>query len=145
MTLKNIFQTIALFVALSISTSMTAHATEKTMYDTLGGKEAISVVVDDFIGLLAADERINAYFANANVPAVKGHLVDLMCMATGGPCKYTGRDMKTIHAGMGITNAHFNALAECLYQALDQNGVPYHMQNQLMAMLAPMQRDVVTK
>lgn len=144
MTFKNIIKTIVLLSFITLNSPSIA-AEETTMYESLGGKEAISVVIDDFIGLLATDERINDYFANADVPRVKSSLVDLMCMATGGPCEYKGRDMKTIHAGMGITNAHFNALAECLYKALDQNGVPYHMQNQLMAMLAPMQRDIVTQ
>ncbi|MGN6702590.1 MAG: group I truncated hemoglobin, partial [Burkholderiaceae bacterium] len=67
------------------------------------------------------------------------------CALSAGPCKYTGKDMQTIHQDLGITNAQFNALAEDLYTAMDRNGVPYRVQNRLMALLAPMQKTVVEK
>ena len=85
---------------------------EKSLYDRLGGKPAITAVVDDFTARVAADRRINRFFANTDVPAFKAKLVDQICEASGGPCKYTGKDMKTAHAGMGITDADFNALVE---------------------------------
>lgn len=144
MKLINIIKfTLALTLVLFLNVS--AHATEAPMYEKLGGKEAISVVVDDFVTNIAGDKRINFQFANTDVPHIKAMLVDMMCMATGGPCDYKGRDMKSVHENMQITNAQFNAVAECLYEALSKNGVPYHMQNQIIAMLAPMQRDIVTK
>lgn len=133
-----------IFLSLFLTASFTTNAAETTMYDQLGGKEAIKVVVDDFVGIVASDDRINFQFANANIDHLKEMLVDQVCMATGGPCEYKGGDMKTVHAGMDITNAQFNALAECLYSALEKHNVPYSMQNKLVAMLAPMQRDIVT-
>lgn len=135
--------TIAITLALFLNIS--AYAAEVPMYEKLGGKEAITVVVDDFVANIAGDTRINFQFANTDVPHVKAMLVDMMCMATGGPCEYKGRDMKSVHENMQVTNAQFNAVAECLYEALSKNGVPYSMQNQIIAMLAPMQRDIVTK
>ena len=67
------------------------------------------------------------------------------CAALGGGCTYTGGDMKSVHAGMNVTNAQFNALAEDLYHAMTTVGVPYHTQNKIIGLLAPMQRDIVTK
>lgn len=118
---------------------------EETLYDALGGKVSITKLIDDFVGFVAADPRINFQFGKADIPHLKVQLVDMLCAGTGGPCKYTGRDMKSTHAGMGITNAQFNALAEDLYLAFDKNGVPYRLQNKVIAMLAPMQREIVTK
>src|SRR5687767_7878490 len=79
-----------------------AAATTKPLYDRLGGRDAIVAVVDEFIANVVADNRINAFFANADVPKLKTMLVDQICEAAGGPCKYTGRSMKETHTGMGV-------------------------------------------
>src|SRR3989454_11978276 len=78
-----------------------------TLYERLGSKEAITAVVDDFVGRVAADSRINGKFATADIPRLKRLLVEQICTAAGGHCTYTGRDMKTAHAGMGITGPQF--------------------------------------
>jgi hemoglobin len=98
--------------------------TEKSLYDRLGGKPAITAVVDDFAARVAADRRINRFFANSDIPSFKAKLVDQICEASSGPCKYTGKDMKTAHAGMGVTNADFDALVEDLVATLDKFKVP---------------------
>lgn len=141
---KNIKKFIFISI-IALTTTVAAQAAEGTLYDALGGKDAIKVVVDDFVNIVAADARINFQFGNTDIAHLKEMLVDQVCMATGGPCEYRGGDMKTVHVNMNITNAQFNALTECLYSALKNNGVPYSMQNDLIAMLAPMQRDIVTK
>ncbi len=87
--------------------------------DRLGGKSAITAVVNEFVGNVAKDTRINGRFANTDIPKLKGHLVDQICAATGGPCTYTGRDMKPLHAGMQISNADFSALVDDLVLALN--------------------------
>src|SRR5688572_28602324 len=84
-------------------------AATKSLYDRLGGKDAISAVVDKFIALVAADDRIKAFFTNADPKRLKTMLFDQICQETGGPCKYTGKDMKTAHTGMGVKEADFNA------------------------------------
>src|SRR5437867_10430872 len=81
-----------------------------SLYERLGAKPAITAVVDDFVARVAADSRINGRFANTNVPRFKMNLVDQICQASGGPCTYTGRDMKSAHTGMRISNADFDAL-----------------------------------
>src|SRR5258706_11856584 len=77
----------------------------KALYDRLGGKPAIEAVVDEFLARVSQDERINASFAGSHLPRLRQRLVELVCKGTGGPCTYSGRDMKSVHAGMGITGA----------------------------------------
>jgi hemoglobin len=115
----------------------------KSLYDRLGGKGAISAVIDQFVANVAADTRINGRFATTDIPKLKGHLVDQVCMATGGPCTYTGRDMKTTHVGMKISNADFGALVEDLVKALDTFKVPAGEKGELLGLLAPMKKDIV--
>jgi hemoglobin len=118
-------------------------AAQKSLYDRLGGKESIAAVVDKFVGKVAADNRINARFANTDIPHLKQMLTDQICEASGGPCKYTGKDMKTSHAGMKITEDEFNALVEDLQKTLDEFKVPADAQKDLIGALAPMKPDIV--
>ena len=114
-----------------------------SLYDRLGGKPAITAVIDEFVGNVANDARINDRFATTDIPKLKGHLVDQVCEATGGPCTYTGRDMKTTHAGMRITDADFTALVEDLVAALDTFKVPQTEQKELLGLLGSMKSDIV--
>lgn len=118
---------------------------DKSLYDRLGGKPAITAVVDDFVARVAADRRINRFFANTDVPPFKAKLVDQICEASGGPCKYTGKDMKAAHAGMGVSEADFNALVEDLVATLDKFKVPEKEKGELLGALGPMKKDIVTK
>ncbi len=120
-------------------------AQEKSLYERLGGKEAITAVVDDFVGRVAADNRINSFFATTDVPRFKMSLFNQICEASGGPCKYTGRDMKTAHRGMGVTNAHFDALVGDLVATLDKFKVPDKEKNELLSVLGPMRKDIVER
>lgn len=117
---------------------------EKSLYDRLGGKDAITAVVEDFIGNVAADKRINTFFANADIPGLKQKMVDQICEATGGPCKYAGKDMKTAHAGMGVKDADFGALVEDLVKSLDKFKVPQKEKDELLGALGGMKGDIVT-
>ena len=131
-----------LLVAISGCAEMESKA-NKSLYDRLGGKGAISAVVDQFVANVAADSRINGRFATTDIPRLKGHLVDQVCAATGGPCTYKGRDMKTTHAGMRITSGDFGALVEDLVMALDTFKVPGREKEELLNLLGPMKRDIV--
>lgn len=125
-------------------TTPTTTAPTKSLYDRLGGKDAITGVVDDFVANVAADQRINAFFANADIPRLKQMLVDQICEAAGGPCKYTGKSMKESHAGMNVKEEHFNALVEDLVKALDKYNVEEQEKNELLGVLGPMKADIVT-
>src|SRR5262249_23328068 len=123
---------------------------EKSLYDRLGGKKAISAVVDEFVSRVAADNRINGFFAataadSKRLSAFKGKLVDQICEASGGPCTYAGKDMKAAHMGMGVSGADFGALVEDLVGALDTFKVGAHEKDQLLGALAPMKGDIVEK
>ncbi|MDQ6721667.1 MAG: group 1 truncated hemoglobin [Candidatus Dormibacteraeota bacterium] len=99
--------------------------------------------MDDFVGRCAADGRINQKFGRTDIPRLKKMLVDQVCEATGGPCTYTGRDMKETHRGMGVTGGEFAALVEDLVGTLNHFNVPQAEQNELIGALAPMKADIV--
>jgi hemoglobin len=118
--------------------------TSKTLYDRLGGQDAIKAVVKDFVEEnVAKDTRINARFANADIPHLEQMLTEQICQGTGGPCKYTGKDMRTAHTGMKITDEEFNALVEDLKKSLDKFHVGAQEQTDLINILAPMKPDIV--
>ncbi len=130
--------------------SRAGSAKEDALYKSLGGKKAITAVVDDFVGRVAADNRINGFFkATASDPKrlamFKKNLVDQICEAAGGPCKYKGKDMKTAHAGMGIASADFSALVEDLVASLDKFMVKDGDKQALLGVLGPMKKDIVEK
>jgi hemoglobin len=120
-------------------------AREKSLYERLGGKEAITGVVDDFVKRVAADSQINRFFAAIDIATFKAALVDQICEASGGPCRYKGKDMKTVHKGMGVTNAHFDALVNDLVATLNHFKVPEKEKGELLAVLGPMRKDIVEK
>ncbi len=115
----------------------------RSLYDRLGGKEAITVVIDDFVANVAADKRINARFAKTDIPHLKQMLVDQVCQATGGPCTYTGKSMLDAHKGMEITEPEFTALVEDLTQSLDKHGVPAAEKTELLTALGGMKGEIV--
>ena len=114
-----------------------------SLYERLGGLEAITSVVDSFVGRCAGDGRINGKFERSDVPRLKKMLVDQVCEATGGPCTYTGRDMRTTHDGMAVTAGEFDALVEDLVLTLGEFDVPRAEQEELLGLLAPMRGDIV--
>jgi hemoglobin len=122
---------------------MTAAQASPTLYERIGGEAKFKAIAEEFTNVILADDRINFTFADADIAKFKKLIFEQLCELTHGPCKYTGRDMHEAHAKLNINNAQFNALAEDLYIAFDRVHVPYRLQNKVMVMLAPMQRDVV--
>ena len=135
----------AIVAALLAVSPASAQTMQKSLYDRLGGMDAIRAVVDDFVGNVAADKRINKFFANTDITRLKSNLVNQICQSTGGPCVYTGRSMKDAHAGMGVRSSHFNALVGDLGKTLKKFKVPAREQKELVAILAPMKKDIVTR
>jgi hemoglobin len=115
----------------------------QSLYARLGGKPAIRAVVEDFVGNVAADDRINKFFAKSNLPRLRRLLVEQICAGSGGPCKYTGRSMKAAHKGMGVKGADFGALVQDLQRSLNKFGVPAREQGELLAILGSMRKDIV--
>jgi hemoglobin len=131
------------FMMLAIlSATGTAQAARQTLFDAMGGAPVLHTAMDRFVDIVLADDRINFTFAETDLDKFKGLLYEQLCQLSGGPCNYSGRDMQTAHAKLAIDDAQFNALAEDLYLALGKAGVSYRQQNRLMALLAPMRRDI---
>jgi hemoglobin len=136
-------RSISAALLLCIAVAASATAQDKSLFERLGGKDALTAVVDDFVGRAAADARINMKFGKTDIPRLKFHLVEQLCAATGGPCKYTGRDMKTAHKNMKVTEGEFNALVEDLVAALDHFNVPEKEKNELLGILGPLKEQIV--
>jgi hemoglobin len=121
-------------------------ASQPTLYERLGGRHPIKLVVDDFVANLVADPRVNARFKDmkpADVERFKTNAADQVCEATGGPCSYLGKDMKTVHKGMNITEAEWDATIEDLVKALDKHKVGAREKNELLGALGAMKKDIV--
>jgi hemoglobin len=140
---KRIVSLVVAVAATWAFSGATSFAADRSLYERLGGVGAIQAVVTKFVNNVGADKRINARFSSTDLKQLNKHLVDQVCMATGGPCTYSGRDMKTTHKGMKITTADFNALVEDLVKALDTFNVPKKEKDELIAILAPMKGDIV--
>jgi hemoglobin len=115
----------------------------KPLFDRLGGKPAVEAVVDEFLQRVAADKRINGRFFNTDIARLRGLLVEFVCSATGGPCQYTGRDMRSSHAGFQLVEEEFTALVEDLVGALDKFNVPKKEKDELLGALGPLAKEIV--
>ena len=114
-----------------------------TLYDDLGGKEGIAVVVDGFINEISYDQNIVKFFAQTDIKRLREKLEEQLCMVSDGPCEYTGDSMEDVHAGMQITTGEFNRVVELLQNAMNQAGVAYPVQNRLIKRLAPMRPEII--
>jgi hemoglobin len=114
-----------------------------SLYERLGGLDAITAVMDSFTTRCAGDDRINRKFERTDIPRLRKMLVDQVCEATGGPCTYSGREMRETHEGMAVTAGEFDALVEDLVATLDEFAVPKAEQEELLGLLGPMRDDIV--
>ena len=137
---------VLLIVMLNLAACATMGDAPPTLYQRLGGREGIAIVVADFVTNMAGDGRVNTRFKDMKGPEIeklKSNLSDQICDATGGPCSYLGRDMKTTHQGMKITEAEWNATVENLLKAMDKNKVGAQEKSELLGALGPMKADIV--
>ena len=141
--MKRLIVSLALSLMTAFAAAQTAPA-DASVYRSFGEKPGLVRLMDDFMLRIEADPRMAAHFKDANKKRVKEQLVDQFCQLTGGPCVYGGSDMKASHADLKIGKGDFNALVEVLQQAMDAQGIPFRAQNQLLAQLAPMHREVIT-
>ncbi len=114
------------------------------LFDRLGGQPVLTTLVDDFMDNVAADPRIARRFRDANNAHFKAALVQQLCVSSGGPCKYTGQPMKDVHAGMGISDAEFNAMTQDLRRALARRDIPVDTQIEFVGALEPLRNDIVS-
>jgi len=115
------------------------------LYDDLGGHDGLQKIIEISVANYLSDDRIKDKFEDENIDRLKGQLFIQFCQLAGGPCVYKGHDMHTVHKGLHLTVADFNALVEDLQRAMDSCDVPFRTQNRLLALLAPMESQVVTR
>ncbi|MFZ6874297.1 group I truncated hemoglobin [Undibacterium sp. Di27W] len=132
-----------LFAVMANAPGACAQTATPSLYQALGSESGISQIVDETIIIVLQDERIKAAFKDTNMPRLAQLLKEQFCVISAGPCKYSGDDMKTVHQGLGINAAQFYALAEDVQIAMDKLAISSTTQNRLMALLAPMKRDIV--
>jgi len=130
-----------LIVILSIAIVGCAH--QRSLYDRIGGAPVMTAIADSFIARFADDTRVAPTFAKTDIPKFRTHLIEQFCMLTGGGCTYTGRDMKSVHEGMHLTESQFNAIVEDLQDAMATQRIPIELQNEFIARLAPLRPDII--
>jgi len=121
-------------------------AAQDSLYKRLGGYDALAAVTDDFIGRLATDPKLGRFFVGLSTDSkvrVRQHVVDFLCVATGGPCKYTGRDMVTAHTGLGITEEDWDISVKALGDTLNKFKVPADLQQEVVSAIAPLKGQIV--
>ena len=139
---------LVLSLLLTMSAAAIAAPQQKSLYERVGGYDALAAVVDDFIVRLVTDKQFEKFFAGASNDSkkrIRQHILDQFCAATGGPCVYTGREMKTSHAGLGITNAEWDAAAKHLVASLDKFKVPEKEKGEILAFVTSLKKDIVEK
>ena len=131
-------------VTTTTTTTTTTIAAPAGLYAALGEKAGIDRLAGDFVARLLRHPRIGAHFKDAKPEALQQSLAEQFCALSGGPCTYQGADMLDVHADMDINKGDFNALVEVLQRAMDAQGIAFSQQNRLLALLAPMHRDIIT-
>jgi hemoglobin len=116
---------------------------EGSLFKRLGGMDSIAAVVEDFRDRVAKDDRINQKFAKTDLARLRQMLIDQVCEAAGGPCKYAGRSMKEAHAGMRVTSGEFDALVQDLVATLNHFKVGKTEQDEILSVLGPLKTDIV--
>ncbi len=119
-----------------------------SLYKRLGGYDALAAVTDDFLGRLSTDAQLKRFFVGHSTESLKqirGHIVDFLCQATGGPCTYHGRDMKTAHTGLGITEDDWTATVKDLTATLDKFKVPDKEKSEVLTAVSGLKADIVGK
>lgn len=122
---------------------LAAPARAGTLFDDLGGRPGLTRIAEGMLQRVQADPRIKDKFGDADIERLQGLLMLQFCKVSGGPCRYPGRDMQAAHADLNLAPRHFNALVEDLQDSMQAAGVPSRTQNRLIALLAPMHRDIV--
>lgn len=115
------------------------------VFEDFGGMPGMTALMEDFMAIMLEDPRLRTFFENTDQARIKKQLAEQFCAILGGGCAYSGRDMKESHAGFDIRRADFNALVEDLQIAMNRKGIPFRSQNRLLAILAPMHREVITR
>jgi len=128
---------------MTVTTDLSA-IEEISVYQAIGGRTALAAAVDDFYGRLLADPVLGPFFPGGAGTRHRAYVVTILGEALGGPERYRGPDIAAAHGGLGITDAHFNLAAAHLYATLDGLGVPRHLSDHIVGIVAGLRPAVVT-
>ena len=146
--MKTITAIAACVLAFTFAAPAHAQAQPPTLYKRLGGYDAMVAVTDDFLGRLSVDPQFARFFSGHSTDSIKRlrqHVVEFLCSATGGPCVYLGRDMKTSHARLGITGSEWDASVKSLVATLDKLNVPPKEKDEVLGAVSGLKKDIVDK
>lgn len=139
---------VLLLVGMTAGTALAQEkpAATQSLYSRLGGYDAIAAVTDDFVGRLASDPQLGRYFVGFSEDSKKTmrqRIVDFLCQTTGGPCVYTGRDMKTVHTGLKITEQDWETSVKHLNATFDKFKVPQKERGEVLQAISGLKPDIV--
>jgi hemoglobin len=135
-----------LIASWSASPAMAQEKPAKSLYERLGGYDAVALVVDEFIMQLGKDKQLSRFLVGLSDDSKKKlrqNVLNQFCMATGGPCVYTGRDMRTVHTGLKISESDWDIAAKALVGALDKYKVPQQEKDEVVAIVTSLKKDIV--
>jgi hemoglobin len=130
-------------IILLLTVSACSVTPQDTLFARLGGKEVIDDIAANFTRNIGKDTRVRPYFAKSSVTRFRTQFALHLCVIAEGPCDYTGDDMKRVHDGMMIQEGDFNHIVHLLYNAMDEANISTGMQNEIIARLAPLRKDIV--
>jgi len=150
---QKFFQSRLIWLVLAVlllvgAAAAVAQEKPKSLYARLGGYDAIALVVDDFFGRMMKDLQLSRFFtghATDSVKRIRQLTVDKLCADTGGPCYYTGRNMKLVHTGLGITESDWDLSVKHLVATLDKFKVPAREKSEVLSYISGMKADIVEK
>ncbi len=143
---KHLSLALVVWLALAAVSAPAQMAKPETLYKRLGGYDALAAVTDDFLNRLATDAQLGRFFVGASADSqkkIRQHIVDFLCQATGGPCIYHGRDMKTSHAGLKITENDWQSTVKHLVATLDKFQLPKKEKDEVLAAISALKADIV--
>jgi hemoglobin len=138
-------RTLVLPIVLACAAGLWARPAAATLYDQLGGKPVVDRMVSDAVDIYIADPRLAGYFDDISAAWLKPRFANYICQLADGPCVYRGRAMGPEHKGLHIDERAFNVVVEDLQLAMRRCDIPFRVQNRLLARLAPMERQIVTR
>jgi hemoglobin len=148
MKLKMASAALALLVSAGTLRAQAPASQSPSLYKRLGGYDAIAAVTDEFIARFAADKSLSRFLvglSDNSKARLRQLVVDQICAGTGGPCVYTGRDTRTAHKGLGITEADWSSSVKILTDALDKFHVPAKEKDEFLAVVSSLKKDIVEK
>lgn len=129
-------------LALILGLNVNRAAAEESLYQQLGGKDAVESITTHLLDRILVNPKIEFLFKETDREDLHIKIVSQICMEAGGPCKYEGLDMVEAHSGMDIKYAEFDIFVDDFILAMEEADIPFRLQNKVLAIFAPMREDM---